>query len=69
MMYQFWELFKQSVITQAVITFMLWLTICIIYMQGRIPDAGLLNVGYIVLGFWFGTKVQNAISTMRLNER
>lgn len=57
----FWELFKSSVIMQAVITCVLMITICYMYATGQeVPDQLLTFFG-IVLGFYFGSKVQSTI--------
>lgn len=57
----FWELFKSSVIMQAVITCVLLTTICYMYATGQeVPDQLLTFFG-IILGFYFGSKVQSTI--------
>lgn len=60
----FWELFKTSVIVQALIAIMLLGTICYMYATGQeVPDQLTIFFG-VVLGFYFGSKVQTSI--MRL---
>lgn len=56
-MKKFWELFEQSVITQALVTLCLIVTVCVMFiMQNPIPpELSLLTT--TVLGFWFGSKV------------
>jgi len=58
----FWDLFKQSIILQAVLTVMLWGVICYLVIVNRtVPD--ILSAGGMgILGFWFGTKVQSSIA-------
>lgn len=58
----FWDLFKESVVIQGTITLILVCVICYLYIQQLpVPDtlSGLLMV---VIGFWFGSKSQQAIS-------
>ena len=57
----FWQLVRDSIIVQSLVTLMLVgciVTMCI--MQIQIPDY-LQVITSIVVGFWFGSKVQNAI--------
>lgn len=55
-----WELFKSSVIVQALIALVLLTTICYMYAVGRdVPD-NLVTFFGVVLGFYFGSKVENA---------
>jgi len=62
---KFWELFRESIILQGLLTIGLWGTIVVLILQGRaVPDI-LLNAGSVVLGFWFGTKVQNTVNHLR----
>lgn len=57
-MARFWELFEESLIVQALITLALVLTVCYLFATGQeIPD--LLSAALmLVLGFYFGSKVQ-----------
>ena len=60
-MKEFWSLFKESVIVQAVIATMLLGTICYMYASGQaVPDTLVIAFG-TVLGFYFGSKVQTSI--------
>jgi len=62
---KFWELFRESIILQGLLTIGLWGTIVVLILQGRaVPDI-LLNAGSVVLGFWFGTKVQNTVNHLK----
>jgi len=56
-MAKFWELFEQSIITQAVITAMLILTVCVMYLTGKPIPSDLTQLTVLVVGFWFGSKV------------
>ena len=59
---KFWELFRESVIVQACLALVMLITICYMYAIGReVPDP-LMNAFMVVLGFYFGQKVQQAIS-------
>lgn len=57
----FWELLKSSVLVQAVITLVLLVVICYMYVVGQeVPDT-LTSAFMAVLGFYFGSKVQTTI--------
>lgn len=56
-MSDFWELLKESVITQAFITMAAMATTFYLMAAGRpIPDA-LTQIDLLVLGFYFGAKM------------
>lgn len=57
-MAKFWQLLAESVITQAMITLLLVITICYLFVMGREVPALLGTLCGSVLGFWFGTKTQ-----------
>jgi hypothetical protein len=62
-MEKFWELFQESVIIQGIVTLVLVVTLCWMFISGR-PIPELLGaITTLVLGFWFGTKSQHAIVT------
>jgi glycerol uptake facilitator-like aquaporin len=59
---KFWELFRESVVTTSVITLVLVVTVCIMFVRAQpIPEllAGLL---VLVVGWWFGAKVGPAVN-------
>ena len=60
-MKRFWELFKSSVIVQAIIALMLLATICYMYATGQAVPENLTMFFGVVLGFYFGSKVQTSI--------
>jgi len=60
----FWELFKSSVIVQAIIALMLLGTICYMYATGQSVPENLITFFGVVLGFYFGSKVQTSIMKM-----
>jgi len=60
-MKQFWELFKTSVIVQATIALVLLTTICYMYASQQDVPENLVNFFAVVLGFYFGSKVQSGI--------
>jgi len=61
-MAKFWSLFEESVIVQACITLALVVTTCYLVATGQeIPEL-LSTALMLVLGFYFGTKVQNQIN-------
>jgi uncharacterized membrane protein YfcA len=58
----FWQLFRESVILQGVLTVSLWGVLLYLVVIGQeVPDV-LMAGATTVLGFWFGSKVQNAIN-------
>lgn len=60
-MSQFWQLLKESVIVQGLVTLALVLTLCYLYAAGRpVPDS-LLYLVTLTVGFFFGAKVQAAL--------
>lgn len=59
MLDKFLDLLKESVIMQAVLTIMIWGTICYLFLAGRtVPDL-LVWAGTTILGVFFGAKMQN----------
>lgn len=60
-MSRFWDLFKASVIVQALIALVLLVTICYMFATGQEVPGQLQNFFAIVLGFYFGSKVQTSI--------
>jgi len=64
----FWELFRESVILQGILTVGIWTAIIVLVMRGIEPPEMMVNVGYTIIGFWFGTKVQNAVSKIERKE-
>jgi len=62
---EFWVLFRESVILQGILTIGIWTAIIVLIMRGMDPPEPLVNVGYTIIGFWFGTKVQNAVNTLK----
>ena len=56
----FWSLLKESVIVQSIVTLALVLAIIVLVLTNRpVPDV-MVNLTTLVLGYWFGTKVQHA---------
>lgn len=57
-MQTFWSLLKESVITQALLTLMIWGAVIYMVVIGQpIPDI-LAVAASAILGFWFGTKIK-----------
>jgi len=61
-MTKFWELMEESVILQGILTVGVWGAIIYLVVAGKpVPD--ILSAGGMgILGFWFGTKSQAAIT-------
>ena len=55
----FWKLFAESVIIQAIITLVMLATICYMFVTGQQVPETLLSAFMLVLGFYFGSKVEN----------
>jgi len=65
----FWSLLKESIIVQSLVTMMLIITIIVLVLTNReVPDV-LVNLTTLVVGFWFGTKVQHAANVAALEAR
>lgn len=58
----FWKLFKESVIIQGIVTFLIVLTVCLMYLLYHTIPNDLLNMAILILGFWFGSKTQNILN-------
>ncbi len=55
---KFWEYLESSVLVQASVTLILVVTTCYLWVTGQpVPDL-LVALISLVMGFWFGTKVQ-----------
>jgi len=59
----FWQLLKESVIVQALVTLCVVATWCIMVATGHTPPDALTQVVLLVLGFYFGSKTQQVISS------
>jgi len=59
----FWTLLKESVIVQSIVTLALIITIIVLVLTNReVPDV-MVNLTTLVIGYWFGTKVQHAANS------
>lgn len=58
----FWELFKSSSILQAFLTLIVWSTVCYLYAQGQPIPEPLLSAALLILGFYFGVKLQQTVT-------
>lgn len=57
-----WQLLKESVIVQGVVTVLFVGTTCYLYAAGQpVPDS-LLGLDGVAVGFFFGAKTQQALS-------
>lgn len=60
---RFWNLFEKSIIVQSIITLMLMGSVTFMYVtRSDVPD-NLVNMTLLVLGFWFGTKIQGNVNS------
>ena len=64
-MSEFWTALKESIITQSILTLVIWAAVIYLACTGQsIPE--ILGVGAgTILGFWFGSKNQFALSQVR----
>jgi len=64
-MNMFWELLKESVIIQSLVTLILVVVVSYMYVTGiPVPDT-LVNLLMVIVGYWFGSKTQQVISRAR----
>jgi hypothetical protein len=62
-MQTFWQLLRESVLVQSLVTLMLIGAVVYMYVCGREVPADLVNIALLVLGFWFGTKSVVPVTT------
>ena len=68
-MAKFWELFEESVIVQALITLALVSVVCYLFATGQeVPELRSSSL-MLVLGFYFGSKVQQVIDRRVAKEK
>lgn len=60
-MRKFWELVKESVVIQGILTLILASTACYLWATGQPVPSELWTALSVVLGFFFGAKTQQAI--------
>lgn len=58
----FWDLVKESVILQGLVTVLLLSVACYLWATGQVVPEQLGNLLQLVVGFWLGSKVQNVIN-------
>ena len=61
-MSKFWELFAESIIVQSFITTLLVIGVLYMWLTGREVPSDLVSAMMLVLGFWFGSKTQHAMT-------
>jgi len=60
-MEKFWELVKESVILQGIVTLLLLSVACYLWaIQAEVPEP-LVHLLELIVGFWLGSKVQNVV--------
>lgn len=59
-MNKFWDLLRESVILQALLTSGIWGCVLYLILAGREVPEGLIGAANLVLGFYFGSKVAMA---------
>jgi len=58
---RFWELVKESVILQGLVTVLLLSVACYLWATGQAVPEQLGDLLQLVVGFWLGSKVQNVV--------
>jgi len=61
----FWELLRDSVIVQGLVTACLIATFCYLVATGQPVSEAFANLLMLVVGFWFGSKVEHVIASKR----
>jgi len=61
----FWQLFRESVILQGLLTLMFAGTVIYLVIAGKTVPGEIYGFLGTVVGFWFGTKAQAAINAAR----
>lgn len=64
-MEKFWDLLQESVIVQSLVSLILVLTLCFMFVTGREIPQLLTNITLLVFGFWFGSKSSAFITKAR----
>jgi hypothetical protein len=59
---KFWELLRESVIVQSLVTLLLVGTLCYMFVTGTLIPELLTQITLLVIGFWFGSKSQQAMT-------
>jgi hypothetical protein len=67
-MQTFWQLLRESILVQSLVTLMLVGAIIYMYVVGREVPADLVNISLLVLGFWFGTKSVMPVTTQTIQK-
>lgn len=62
---KFLQLLRESVIVQGLITLSLVVTVCYMYASQKPIPVDLLGLLTLVIGFYFGAKVQSVINRSR----
>lgn len=65
-MEKFLDLVRESVIVQGLITLSLVITVCYMWASGKTIPPDLLGLLTLVIGFYFGSKVQSVINKRKV---
>lgn len=57
----FWKLLEESILIQSVVTLLIVITTCLMYLLYRQIPFELLNITLLILGYWFGSKTQYSL--------
>jgi uncharacterized membrane protein AbrB (regulator of aidB expression) len=58
-MAKFWELLERSIIVQSLVTLICVGAITYLYTTGKEVPSTLVDITLLILGYWFGSKVQS----------
>jgi hypothetical protein len=59
------DLFESGALVQSVIAIVLVITVSVLALSDRAIPPTIENTLLLVLGFYFGAKIQNAVNTIR----
>lgn len=68
-MERFWDLLERSVIIQGMLTLLFAATVCALVLMSRPISGELWGALGVILGFWFGSKVQNEVHAAAKREQ
>lgn len=64
----FWNLLERSIIVQSIVTLMLVTAVVFMYVTAKEVPSDLTSLMLLVLGFWFGAKSSNQMTTQALKK-
>jgi hypothetical protein len=62
-MQTFWQLLRESVLVQSLVTLLVISAVVYLYICGREVPPDLIKISLLILGYWFGTKSVVPVTT------